>query len=257
MKCLVESQSKMELIRNRCTSVPLEYLRFVKTEDGLWTPAAGTFDGWPESLSELKTLDPCGGSGHFLVAALLMLVPMRMKMEGISAKDAVDTVLNDNLHGLEIDQRCVELAAFALALTAWRYPGAGGYRPLPEMNLACSGLTISTKKEDWLALAGDNNNLYMALEELYNQFKNANVLGSLVNPEAGLFKGTLIEMEWDDIAPLLTKALSGEKDYEKTEMGVVAQGIVKATRMLSDSYNLIFTTLTPIFCRGYSKNNFL
>ena len=39
--------------------VPLEYLRFVKGEDGIWIPAAGTFDGWPEHLSKLKTLDPC------------------------------------------------------------------------------------------------------------------------------------------------------------------------------------------------------
>ena len=54
--------------------VPLEYLRFVKGEDGIWTPAAGTFDGWPKHLSKLKTLDPCAGSGHFLVAAFLMLV---------------------------------------------------------------------------------------------------------------------------------------------------------------------------------------
>ena len=50
--------------------VPLEYLRFVQQEDGAWTPAAGTFDGWPEQVADLKTLDPCCGSGHFLVAAL-------------------------------------------------------------------------------------------------------------------------------------------------------------------------------------------
>ena len=76
------------------------------------------------SFSELKTLDPCCGSGHFLVAAFLMLVPMRMELEGLSAREAVDAVLRENIHGLEMDQRCVELAAFALALTAWRYPGA-------------------------------------------------------------------------------------------------------------------------------------
>ena len=53
-------------------SLPLEYLRFVRTPSGNegegeenigpWTPAAGKFDAWPESLSELKTLDPCCGS---------------------------------------------------------------------------------------------------------------------------------------------------------------------------------------------------
>lgn len=49
-----------------------------------WRPAAGTFGGWPEHLGGLKILDPCCGSGHFLVAAFLMLVPMRMAREGLA-----------------------------------------------------------------------------------------------------------------------------------------------------------------------------
>jgi hypothetical protein len=223
--------------------VPLEYLRFVKLDNGTWTTAAGTFDGWPEHLSELKTLDPCCGSGHFLVAAFLMLVPMRMELEGLSAGEAVDAVLRENLHGLEIDRRCVELAVFALALAAWVYPDAVGFRPLPELNVACSGLAISAKKEEWLALAGDNNNLRIALEELYKQFKNAPVLGSLINPEIGLAKGSLFELKWEQVGPLLTKALAGEKDDEKAEMGVVAYGVAKAAELLSKRYSWVITNV--------------
>lgn len=135
---LKNAQSEEELRQKAAIpGVPLDYLRFVKipspqAEEGgdeIWTPAAGTFDAWPENLADLKTLDPCCGSGHFLVAALLMLVPMRMERDDLSARDAVDAVLRENIHGLELDQRCVELAAFALALTAWNYPSAGGYRP--------------------------------------------------------------------------------------------------------------------------------
>ncbi len=44
--------------------VAMEYLRW--KDDG--TPAAGSFDGWPRSLKEFTMLDPCCGSGHFLVA---------------------------------------------------------------------------------------------------------------------------------------------------------------------------------------------
>ena len=99
---------------NKSIPVPLEYLRTL--EDG--SPAAGSFDAWPKQLSELKVLDPSCGSGHFLVEAFLMLVPMRMAVENLSASAAVDAVLNDNIHGLELDQRCVELAAFSLAITA-------------------------------------------------------------------------------------------------------------------------------------------
>ena len=129
--------------------VHLTYLR--RTDGG--APAAGGFENWPDDLSEFRLLDPCCGSGHFLVAAFLMLVPMRMTRESLSPSEAVDAVLRENLHGLELDPRCVALAAFSLALTAWTYPGAGGYRHLPELNLACSGLAPNTTKDQWLRLA--------------------------------------------------------------------------------------------------------
>ena len=209
----------------------------------IWTPAAGIFDAWPDHLSELKTLDPCCGSGHFLVAAFLMLVPMRMELESFSARDACDAVLRENIHGLEIDKRCVELAAFSLALAAWGYPDTGGYRPLPELNVACTGIAISAKKEEWIALAGDNINLRMALEELYKQFKDAPVLGSLINPEIGLAKGSLFELKWEEVGPLLTTALAGEKDDEKAEMGIAAQGIAKAASLLAMKYEWVVTNV--------------
>ena len=123
-------------------------------EECTWTPAAGRFAGWPDDLAKFRLLDPCCGSGHFLVAAFSMLVPMRMELEGLSARDAVDAVLRENLHGLELDPRCVEVAAFSLALAAWTYSGAEGYRLLPEMNLACSGLAPNATKEQWSGALG-------------------------------------------------------------------------------------------------------
>lgn len=76
--------------------VELEYLRTL--EDG--KPAAGEFESWPKQLAELKVLDPSCGSGHFLVAAFLTLVPMRMAAENLSAREAIDKVLAENIHGL-------------------------------------------------------------------------------------------------------------------------------------------------------------
>jgi hypothetical protein len=178
-----------------------------------------------------------------------MLVPMRMERDGLSAQDAVDAVLRENLHGLELDKRCVELAAFALALTAWKYPGAGGYRTLPELNVACSGLSINAKKEDWLELAGGDTNLRIALEKLYDHFKDAPTLGSLIDPEAILGKGKLFALRWEDVGPLLTKALAGEKDEEKSEMGVVAQGLSKTANLLADKYVWVMTNV-PYLARG-------
>ena len=242
---LKETNTEAELRTKAAISgVPLESLRFVK-ENGTWTPASGSFPSWPEHLKNLKVLDPCCGSGHFLVALLLMLVPMRMEMEEMSSREAVDAVLAQNLHGLELDRRCVELAAFALALSAWRYPGAGGYRPLPEIHIACSGLALAAKKEEWLELAGVNGSLKMVLHDLYDQFKNAPVLGSLITPESENLKGIFRP----DTGDFLTKVLASEQDNELYELGVVAQGVAKASSILSSRYHLIVTNV-PYLSRG-------
>ena len=233
----------------RLPGVPLEYLRFVRDEAGEWTPAAGTFAAWPESLSELKVLDPCCGSGHFLVSALLMLVPLRMELEGLSARDACDAVLRENLHGLEIDPRCVELAAFALALTAWRFPQAGGYRPLPTLQVACSGLSINAKKEDWIALGGNDQTLKSVLELLHEQFTDAPTLGSLINPQAALYKDSLFSLDWAEVLPLLRKAIAGQGDVETLEMGVAAAGMAEAANLLAGKYHWIITNV-PYLARG-------
>ena len=261
---LLETATSEDELREffRRPGLPLEYLRFVKTStctlptadcplptSNCWTPAAGTFASWPDNLAELKTLDPCCGSGHFLVAAFLMLVPMRMELEGLSARDAVDAVLRQNIHGLELDQRCVELAAFALALTAWKYPEAGGYRVLPELQVACSGLAISVKRDEWLALAGKDTNLRQALGELYIHFSDAPVLGSLINPESSLRKNDFFELKREDVRPLLAMALEGDKYDEITEMGVIAQGLTKAATLLADKYHWVMTNV-PYLARG-------
>ena len=108
---LQETDAVLESLWNALTPTPLP------GGEGRWTPAAGTFDGWPEQLADLKTLDPCCGSGHFLVTAFLMLVPMRMERDGLSAREAVDAVLRENIHGLELDQRFFDLATLAPALS--------------------------------------------------------------------------------------------------------------------------------------------
>ena len=55
-------------------------------------PAAGTFDGWPKTAQELKCLDPCMGSGHFVVAMFERLVALRMDEEKQDEAAAVAAV---------------------------------------------------------------------------------------------------------------------------------------------------------------------
>jgi hypothetical protein len=214
--------------------VPLEYLRFVQDEESkTWSNAAGDFDKWPEDLSELKTLDPCCGSGHFLVAKFLMLVPMRMELEALTAKQAIDKVISENIHGLELDQRCVELAAFALALEAWRYPGAGGFRPLPELQLACSGMSIAEAQKEWKDIAKDDEELQDAIKWMQQTFKDAPTLGSLVDPSAN-FNGD--QKPWGLLQP-------------SQDTKTVALGLSLTASVLNKGFHFIVTN-PPYLGRG-------
>lgn len=230
---------------DRPCPVDLGYL--LRTEDG--TPAAGRFECWPDDLAEFRLLDPCCGSGHFLVAAFLMLVPMRMALEDLTAREAVDAVLKDNLHGLEIDPRCVATAAFTLALEAWRYPDAGGYRPLPRLNLAWCGQPVAGRKEQWLALANGDERLRAGMAALYDTFRDAPILGSLIEPARSVPED-MLTAGFGELQPLLEKALhkhAGEAEWEET--AIAAQGLAEAARLLGGHYHLVITNV-PYLARG-------
>lgn len=244
--------------------VPLTYLRTL--DDG--TPAAGRFEGWPDRLSDFKLLDPCCGSGHFLVAAFLLLVPMRMHSESLSAMDAVDAVLADNLHGLEIDARCVEIAVFALALVAWRFPDENGdplgvRADMPAPQIACCGLKVAAKPEDWMALVPDDaphaQLLRQELRLLHASFAQAPLLGSLLDPARSL-KNDLATSSFDTLRELLEQALATERPAmlweqaselqdDSWDLAVTAKGLLDAARLLDERYHLVVTNV-PYLARG-------
>ena len=241
MKDLAEAASEDELRRKAALpGVPLRYLRFVRGESG-WRLAAGAFDDWPDNPAALKVLDPCCGSGHFLTAALAMLAPMRMELEGLAAAQAVDAVLRDNLAGLELDPRCVELAAFALALTAWTWPGAEGHRNLPKLRVACSGLAVGAARRPWSEFSAGRHNLRLALSWLYKSFREAPTLGSLLDPYAD--KAALL-VDRQDLAFALDRALMYERSSdERREAVVAAQGLDEAAALLGGHYHLVATNV--------------
>jgi hypothetical protein len=222
------------------------YLRF--TEEG--KPAAGTFEGWPQTVTEVTVMDPCCGSGHFLTVAFQMLTAMRMEDEGLSAAEAGDAVIEQNLFGLEIDPRCTQLAAFSLALGAWR---SGGYRELPPPNIACSGIGVAGQLADWRKLATGDEGLENALTALHEQFRNAPELGSLIDPRRATEEGHLFSVEYEKVAPLLEELLSREPDPETQVAGWAAAGIAHAAWLLARTYTLVVTN-PPFLGRGDYSN---
>ncbi len=253
-----------------------DYLRFVREpregdeEDaptGPWRPAAGTYEKWPKQASEVTVLDPCCGSGHFLVAAFDLLVRLRRAEEGLELDGAIGSVLKDNVFGLELDGRCTQIAAFHLAIAAWRT--AGRSIDLPRFNLACSGIGPQATKDEWLVLAETaaahggmpakkdlletedsllSSTLKSGLTSLHEQFALAPELGSLIDPTASA--GPLFSAGYDQLQPLLERVLEAERaDAELQERAVAAYGMAKAARILTRSYTLVITNV-PYLGRG-------
>jgi len=232
-----------------------DYLRFVRGADGKggpWRPAAGTFDGWPKTAAQLKTLDPCCGSGHFLVAKFELLVRLRMGEENLSIGDAIDAVIRDNIHGLELDARCTQIAAFNLAMAAWKF---AGYRKLRAMQIACTGIAPQATLDQWLKLAEpaiiraplrDRDPLRLAIRGLHGLFSDAPTLGSLIDPNPASMIGAA---DWETVEPYLISAMQAEVDDEEHERAVAAAGIVTAAKLLAGEYTLVITNV-PYLKRG-------
>ena len=214
--------------------------------------AGGTlFEGWPDKTSEITSLDPCMGSGHFVASLFPVFATLRMYEEGLTKEEATDKVITENLHGLELDARCTQIAAFNLALTAWKF--CGHYKELPEMNLACSGIAPKGKVEDWVKLVDkiadpvDKSRMENGMRMLYDHFQLAPELGSLLDPST--IKADAFTASFEQLQPVLAKALEGEADKDLIERGVMAAGIAKAGEILAKKYTLQITNV-PYLSRG-------
>ena len=252
------------------------YLRFIRTAEegdedeersGPWRPAAGTFPDWPGAAHDLRILDPCCGSGHFLVEAFELLVPLRMEEEGLTCAEAVRAALRDNVFGLEIDPRCTQIAAFNLALAAWRK--AGERIELPRLNVACCGVTPEGSEAAWMRLADKlegitglaedpdlfgsepslaRGPLQQGMARLHRLFRRARDLGSLIDPES--VGGELFRAGYEDLKMLLDAAIGHERKARgRNERVVAAAGMARAAEILTGRYTLVITNV-PFLARG-------
>lgn len=77
----------------------------------------------PTSVKAIKLLDPACGSGHFLVIAFDLLASCyreeaRHGGKSVTDREIAESILENNLHGIDIDTRAIQIAAAALYLKA-------------------------------------------------------------------------------------------------------------------------------------------
>lgn len=69
---------------------------------------------------DIKCIDPCSGSGHILVYMFDVLMQI-YESYGYTTREAVESIVKNNLYGLDIDDRAAQLAYFAVMMKARQY----------------------------------------------------------------------------------------------------------------------------------------
>lgn len=129
-------------------------------------------------LEQLKVIDPCMGSGHIL--AYLFDVLMQIYQEsGYDNRDAVASIISNNLFGLDIDDRATQLSYFAVMMKARQYDRGFFRRQLqPKVYAICESNDISPRYLEYYYQ--NDNKLRKEIKSLIEVLHDAKEYGSIL-----------------------------------------------------------------------------
>lgn len=174
---------------------------------------------------ELTVIDPACGSGHMLTYAFDLLFAI-YEEDGYAPTEIASLILTHNLHGTEIDPRAGSLAAFALTMKA-----RATQRTFFKAHAApkiCVIEPISFGAEDLKLLVTSSADRH-AEEAFWNQFADADALGSLIDPDSSLVAPLRRHLEaFEDRGDLLLRDALGS-----------ATRVIQQAEYLSQRYNVV------------------
>ena len=130
-------------------------------------------------VKDIKVIDPCMGSGHILVYAFDVLMQI-YEASGYSQRDAAQSILDNNLYGLDIDDRAAQLAYFAVMMKARQYDRrifSRGIQPHVYAIVESNGLDSSSVEY----FTNNDPQLKKDFGTLMNELRDAKEYGSILN----------------------------------------------------------------------------
>ena len=228
---------------------------------------------------EIKVIDPCMGSGHILVYAFDVLMQI-YESYGYSQRDAAKSIVENNIYGLDIDDRAFQLAYFAIMMKARSYNRRFltlGIEPNLCAIQESNGIQYDKDMGEFL-LSEEHRE---TLRYLLHTFVDAKEYGSILNVEKRDYDGFLKAWElaaeqtasnvvmllwydeWNQIVPVLAKQakiLSQKYDVAVTNppyMGI-SNGNVKLNEFVKKNYPDSKSDLFAVFierCGQMIKEN--
>lgn len=144
---------------------------------------------------DVKFLDPCMGSGHILVYAFDVLMEI-YKESGYTERDAAAMIVQNNLFGLDIDDRASQLAYFAVMMKARSYDRrflSRGIKPNVLAIKESNGMGAAVR--DGLTTDAEMN---VISRYLVDTFRDAKELGSIITVESRDYDGYMAYLDGCD-----------------------------------------------------------
>lgn len=135
---------------------------------------------------DIKLIDPCMGSGHILVYAFDVFMQI-YENAGWSQRDAAQSIIQNNIYGLDIDDRAAQLSYFAVLIKARQYDRrilTRGIEPNVYAVQESNGINRGQLKYFGAGLTEEEKKTaLMQMEGLLNTLNDAKEYGSLLNVE--------------------------------------------------------------------------
>lgn len=184
---------------------------------------------------DIKVIDPCMGSGHILVYAFDVLMDI-YRDAGYSDRDAAKSILENNLYGLEIDERAYHLTYFALMMKA-RFYNRRILNKDTKFNLVEIREPSSALKPEFEQYLGISTDL---AHYLVNVFQDAKEFGSIINLDCTSeqlknLNNYLNELREESINKDLVTQL------ELSELNDLLKPLIKQARLLVQKYDVVIT----------------
>ena len=178
---------------------------------------------------EIKVIDPCMGSGHILVYAFDVLMQIYTSA-GWDQREAAQSILKNNLFGLDIDDRAAQLAYFAVMMKARQYDRrllTRGIQPNIFSIRESNGIQVMTIEY----FHKNEPKLKADIESIVTEMRDAKEYGSILNITPVDFAG--LYARFDEI----------REDINMMQMSALDEllPLVKCAEVLAQKYDVVVT----------------
>lgn len=186
-------------------------------------------------VEDIKVIDPCMGSGHILVYAFDVLMQI-YTTSGWSERDAAKSILENNLYGLDIDDRAGQLAYFAVMMKARKYN-----RRILNGDICPNVMAIqdssSVTEELINYVASGDKVIGTALREIRDAFVDAKEYGSLL-----VVKPANFEMLYGRIEAINASTPEDLFDMHNRDLAVsTLKLLIRQAEIMSQKYYVVVT----------------